>query len=301
MPRPYPLFAAILLALPPLTAQKVYEAVNEHPPASTYSMTGAAWFAHKRAHAGPVVLTAVEFLLVNYNGAPTVTLDVGIWDEEPGTGAPRSLLGSGSFTVPQHVPGWYGARLSVPATLPAAGNHFVAIRTPSAVVGFSRAGATPTPYWFGGPSNWTGPVSAGNLSFRTYAGTHAGASVTYGAGQAGSGAFVPRVVGVGWPNTTNSFGVRMQHGLGGAPCFLLLGTRGAVVLPFGTVYALPLLMVPMGAGGSGAGAGYAEARLVVPNDPALAGQRLAAQVFVVDAGAASGLSHTEGVEFAIGH
>jgi hypothetical protein len=275
--------------------------VNENPPPSIFTMTGAAWFAHKRSNAGPAVLTAVEFLMINYNGAPTVTLDVGIWDEDPLTGAPRNLLGSGTFTVPQNVPGYWGARLATPASLPSAGNYFAAVRTPNAIAAFSRSGASPTPYWFSGSGGWTSVNPIFGLSFRVYAGTHSGSAAAFGAGQGGSGAVVPQIAAAGWPNTGNRIGVRMHGGLGGAPSMFLFGSRAALVLPFGTVHALPQVILPVTARGLGVGAGYAEVDLVVPNEPTLAGQRLAAQVFLMDPGAWSGLSHTGGLELTIGH
>jgi hypothetical protein len=293
------LMACTVLAAP-ATGQKLFESVNETTNPS-FAMTGAAWFAHKRSSPLPLTLTAAEFLLINWN-APSVTLEVGIWDEEPATGAPRTLLGSGSFVLPQDVPGYYGARFDTAVQLPA-GNYFVAVRMPNAIVAFARQGSTRTPYWFGNTPTWTGPVNGFGISFRVYAGTHPGQATSFGTGKSGVRGLVPELDGMGWPNTTNPFGFRMTHTAVGVPCLFLLGLRTAVVTPLGTLYATPLITIPATTRSDGTlrGDGFAQVQLGIPNDPSLSGGRLAAQVMIADAAATFGIAHTPGLEVVIGH
>jgi hypothetical protein len=283
----------------PLVAQKVYDSANEGV-VPRFLTTAGDWFVQKRSNAAPTVLTAAQYLLQNNNANP-VTQEVGIWDEDPTTGKPRNLLGSGSFTIPGRVPGYFGAKFSTPVPLTSAGNYFIGVKMVSNVGVSVVTTGTVTPHWWNPTSGWSGPHPTGGWSFRIYFGGHAGATATYGTGLAGSGNFVPQIEGVGWPNTTNPFGVRMTQGLGGAPVLFLFGTRIQVSLPFGTVYAFPMVVIPGTASGAGPGAGYATVELIVPNDPALNGQKLSSQAFLADSGSTTGASHTAGLEITLGH
>jgi hypothetical protein len=294
------LCAALLALIAPAPAQKIYDTANENVANPIFQMTGAAWFVHKRANAAPVVLTGAQFLSVKWNPS-AIPLEVGIWDEDTVTGLPRNLLGSGAFAMPLNVPGYHGATFATPVALSAAGNYFVGIKLPNAIVANSTSGSVVTPYWFNPGSGWVGPVTGKGLSFRVYAGSHLGAAVAFGVGKAGTGSFVPLLEGVGWPNTTNPIGFRLTQALDLTPCVFLLGPRTATPLPFGMLYAQPLVAIAATTIGAGAGTGYAELGLVVPNDPSLHGQKLAAQVFVADPGASSGISHTAGLELTLGH
>jgi cytochrome c peroxidase len=124
----------------------------------------------------------------------------------------------------------------------------------------------------------------------------------YGTATSGNGGFRPEILSDTPANLgSESFRIGLGNGLGGATAFLLLGPRA----PAGTsVNGIPLHVDadPSSArmfalNGTAPGSGGATFAVHLPRDPALVGLRLAAQWFVLDAGAASGVAVSEGAEF----
>ena len=293
-------FLTSLLAALPLGAQKVVDAVNENAPVSYYS-TATDYFVIKRPLTAPLLLTALETRLL---GTTAALVDVGIWDENGTSGKPNVLLGSGTSTLTPNVPDWYGAKFTQPILITTSGNYFFGVKMITGVkVGLSTGGIN-TPHYFSPSTGWNGPFPSYGWSFRLYEGAHRGLFVNYGTGQAGTGSLVPVLRGLGWPNTTNTIEIQASSGLPGAPAAFLLGLRLVLPLSIGTVYAYPTLSIPATLAAPSAAfpvGGYATLSLLIPNDPGLHGYQIATQTWVLDAGAASGFAHTDGIEITLGN
>ena len=291
----------LLIAAAPAPAQKVCDSENENV-APTFSSAATSWFCIKRAYTMPMVVTAVEYMMRS-NG-PTSGVNVGVWDEDPATGKPRTLLGSGPVTnlVP-NVGGFYGGTLSMPVILTTPGNYFIGLQVIAGVQpSLARTGGVITPHWWNPTAGWSGPHPSGAWGVRVHCGVHAGMYTTYGTAKPGSSSIAPNATGLGFPNTTNPIRLLIDSALGGAQGAFVFGVRATLPTPpFGTLYAAPLIVIPVGFQGMGAGSGYAALDLVVPNNPSLNNQTMAWQGLVIDPGAAAGLAHTQGVEITFGH
>lgn len=133
----------------------------------------------------------------------------------------------------------------------------------------------------------------------------AGVPLSYGAGSAGTGGFVPRVEHAGGPfkvGNTN-FKFTAQNLRGGASCALVLGV-GRATTPLLGVNLLVDLAQPYvvlsatasGTSGTG-GAGSISIPVGIPNNPAFAMQKFDAQVLAIDPGSTGGfLSASPGWE-----
>lgn len=119
-----------------------------------------------------------------------------------------------------------------------------------------------------------------------------GGYTVYGQACAGSGGFLPYLVGMECPLPAASIRISLVQGLGGAAGLLLAGTgTGVIVLAPGCdLQILPLLprRLPITLAGAGAGAGYLQLRPLVP--PAAAGRSLYLQAVFKDPGGPSGLT-----------
>jgi len=135
-----------------------------------------------------------------------------------------------------------------------------------------------------------------------------GRYVTYGAGTAGSGGFVPQFRGIFSPCPGQIIGFELIDFRGGAPAILFVGDnalpqdtvflKGASLLvnPAGNLFLPIVLSLP----GSGAGEGDARLQFTFPDDPGLVGLNLYHQVFASDPGAAKGVSASNGLLEVIG-
>jgi hypothetical protein len=297
--------AAFLLLLPlSARAQKVVASANESVTPGWWPLSGE-WFCIKHRLTAPLVLTALQYRMFNYTSNP-VPVDVGVFDLDPATGNPRALLGSGTAVIPLTVPGWYGTTFTTPITITTTGEYFVAVKLPATGVdlGLSRQG-TITPHWHGSPANgWNGPFPSLAWPFRLYAGSHAGAYASYGTGRAGSNNVIPKILGLGWPNTTNTMEIQMSGAriavaqAGG----FALGNRIDLVTPFLTLYATLAVWTPVTLRADHpSGNGHATLSLPIPNDASLSGARLAAQAFVFDPATTYFIAYSGGLEITIGH
>jgi probable HAF family extracellular repeat protein len=113
----------------------------------------------------------------------------------------------------------------------------------------------------------------------------------YGAGSAGSGAFVPGLWGEGWPDGDGEISLALTNGAGGAPGLLLTGLDDQAA-PFkgGLLSILPLspLALPLALTPGGPGAGQWTLALTLP--PSVPDGSLYLQAALADAGAPHGLA-----------
>ncbi|MSR63843.1 MAG: hypothetical protein EXS08_15565 [Planctomycetes bacterium] len=125
----------------------------------------------------------------------------------------------------------------------------------------------------------------------------------FGAGTLGSLAHVPAMLADSPPVLgSRSFRIGLGEALGGTSAFLSIGPNAT---PSGTsfqgipiyVEAAPSQALAFVTSGAGAGAGSVTYHADLPNDPALAGLEIFAQWFVLDPGAAGGVSSSRGAEF----
>lgn len=122
------------------------------------------------------------------------------------------------------------------------------------------------------------------------------AGVPYGFGCPGDGGFVPELHVAGVPSAGSPITLWIDEGLGGAPCFLFVGTN-AIQVPFGggcDLLVNPLIspLLPLSPGGPGAGS-LALPVLMPPASPP--GLTLSLQAIVVDPSTPTGLSASNGV------
>ncbi len=122
-----------------------------------------------------------------------------------------------------------------------------------------------------------------------------------GAGSAGSGGIVPRLIAATPPQLGHeTFRLAVVDGLGGAAALLALAPYPAP--PGRDLNGIPLhvacdplpYLVPLTLSGSGAGAGDATFVLPLADDPALVGEAWYAQAFVADPAASGGFAATAG-------
>lgn len=124
-----------------------------------------------------------------------------------------------------------------------------------------------------------------------------------GAGLAGSGGRVPRLLTSGCPQPGGTVDFRLENALGGALGVLVLAGQ-RVDLPFrgGILYpALSELRLRRVLGGAAGleGAGALTLSITAPPDPALLGRTFFAQGVVLDAGAPNGAALTNGVSLLV--
>lgn len=132
--------------------------------------------------------------------------------------------------------------------------------------------------------------------------------MNYGNGSAGSGAHIPTITSSGGaPRIGNgSFRIDCDRLLGGASCFLLLGTRKAQIPIVGVTLLVDpgswLLMLPLTASGTVgiAGVGTLRVPIGIPADPRLVALPLFLQAAAIDPGAPQGVvAATNGLEVVI--
>lgn len=290
---------ALALPAPFSVAQKTCAAANVTATPRGLATPVNAWFALPFNVPSPTTITACDFRLsTSTRNKQDGAAMVAIWDNANGT--PNRILGRASITVTRNVIGFYGAKFAAPIQVQP-GTYWVALRNTGGIV--VALGGTRTPYFWGPPvfQNWIGPVRTAAWAYRVYCGTHGGGYVEYGSGKNGSGAVAPRIRGLGQPNTSNLVQIQLNSGLGGAAAFFLWGVRVAVAIPYGTLYATPVVLLPVKLAGQTPGNGHATLQFTLPLDARLKGLRIAMQGWVLDPAAAGGLAHTQGLEMTVGH
>ena len=293
------LLSATLAALLPLpaAAQKVCDSDNA---SVTWRFLGTAtsWFCLERTTTVPMVVTGIEYAL---RFTTATTAEMGIWSKDPTTGKPLALLGSGIAPVTPNVGGIYTAAMSAPIVVPP-GPFFVGVKMPGSpnAVSIATTGTVTPHYW--NPPAWNGPFSTGAWTFRIHCGSHQGAYTNYGTAKAGTPG-TPVLRGLGFPNTGNPVTWQLSNGVSAGTGILALGIRtpvGVPLPPIGTIYVMPILValnVPL----SGTiDPGSLNVDFTLPNNAALVGQKFALLAVLLDAGAAGGASHTDGLEMLIG-
>jgi len=128
----------------------------------------------------------------------------------------------------------------------------------------------------------------------------AGSIAEYGQGCPGSGGIVPALTMSGCPSPGDAVRLTLTGALGGTTALLALGQQTASI-PMGPCTLLVGGLFPiypaLPTGGSGPGNGGFDLPINVP--PAAAAADYAVQAWVIDPGAASGRSATNGVSFQI--
>lgn len=118
----------------------------------------------------------------------------------------------------------------------------------------------------------------------------------YGAGCAGAGGFVPTLGAGGCATVGGTVTFEVSDASGGALAFLVVGTSQASLPIFGcTLLVAPLLIPPIALPLSGVGPGSGGAELSVPLSSGMPAVALALQAGILDPGAPSGWSATNGV------
>lgn len=156
----------------------------------------------------------------------------------------------------------------------------------------------------------TGSVSAAGSSGETVSllqvppSACAGGWGPYGAGLAGAGALVPRLVGSGCPQVAGAFTLSVDRGVGGAAGLLFVGLSPAAVPFKGGAFLVGgvLLQLPLALGGAPgvAGAGSLLVPAGLPADPLLQGLQIFLQAGLNDAAAVQGVSLSKGLRIEIG-
>ena len=121
---------------------------------------------------------------------------------------------------------------------------------------------------------------------------------TYGQPLAGTGGLAPSIaVASGCPEIGTAFTIGISNGAAGAPGVLVVGSFPADI-PFagGSALVIPMLTLSHSLDGLGAAAFPTS----LPADPALVGTELYLQAGYLDAGAAAGISLTEGLALILG-
>lgn len=125
----------------------------------------------------------------------------------------------------------------------------------------------------------------------------------YGTGKPGTGGIIPDLDGHGPTVIGRSVGIDVTQGVGGGSALLALGTQKATTpLLGGTLLVAPTLVIPFALGGTSGspGAGTTTLELDLPDEVLLIGLPVFGQVVAPDAGAAQGVSLSNGVELWIG-
>jgi hypothetical protein len=294
--RPFVIPVALLALSSTAASQLVCERVNENP-SPTFVSFATSWFALKWNSPTPKIVSGAEFYLNSTMATQTV---IGFFDEDTTTGKPNNLIASTPIQLPLLTPSWYGAAFAAPIPVLPNTNYFVAVQLGGGIqAGTWTGGQTVTHYW--SPPAWSGPWNTQRWMARVYCGANSGAFSNYGSGKAGSGSFVPAMLGIGFPNTGNPITIQVNSALGGAPAILLWGRRAGITTGIGTIYAFPVLATTVDvARGSLPGRGYLNTELVLPLDSSLAGAQIAFQTWVPDAGALDSVSHSDGLLMIIG-
>jgi hypothetical protein len=125
--------------------------------------------------------------------------------------------------------------------------------------------------------------------------------VDYGTGKVGSGGFTPDMSFTGgYPAIgSTTFAPRVKKAVGGAGGVMFFGlTSVSIPALGGTLLVLPTLGIPIATNGvpGTPGAGAGSLTLPIPNNPLIIGLHLFFQCFLLDAGAASGISISNGLD-----
>ena len=128
-----------------------------------------------------------------------------------------------------------------------------------------------------------------------------GGHTQHGVGTAGAGGFVPQLRGQGTAGLGRTVGYELADARGGAPTMFFWSTGPLTSQAVGnsTLYLPQVLAGRMLAANGPAGqpgAGVASTSVSIPNDPALAGLRLATQAFAIDASVVDGFVASGAVE-----
>lgn len=128
-----------------------------------------------------------------------------------------------------------------------------------------------------------------------------GGHTQHGVGTAGAGGFVPQLRGQGTAGLGRTVGYELADARGGAPTMFFWSTGPLTSQTVGnsTLYLPQVLAGRLLAANGPAGqpgAGVASTSVSIPNDPALAGLRLATQAFAIDASVVDGFVASGAVE-----
>ena len=148
-----------------------------------------------------------------------------------------------------------------------------------------------------GSTNWMTDIDAAQTAC-------SGSATSFGQGLAGVGGRVPLLGAASCPAPGFELPLTVDNGFGGAGGLLLIATAaGSVPTLGGTLYPLPPYVLETSFtldGPNGwAGYGFAEVRIPIPDDAALAGLGLYAQAGVFAAGAPGGIALSNGLELVL--
>lgn len=297
--------ALALLAAPGLLPAQSYAiGINDQPMGVTNTTSSPNVLAFRHVFQGPMVIVACEFLCGSTKGTGSVY----IFDHDPVLDRPGALLARGTFNAPA-TRCWAGAVLDKPVIVPQPNETrwlgwIMSAGGPTPTIG--RTSTAPTYYWTSNtaltpPISWNGPYQGYEWMYRLYGPGGSGKTNVYGQGKAGTYG-VPALELWGWPNLGNPLTLNASNLVEGSGGVLVFGGRVDIPLPIGPIYAFPPFLT---LGFTTPGSTKPVAQVVpflfkVPSDPALLGQPLAWQVWMVDPGAVGGVCATGGLEVVIG-
>ena len=283
-------------------AQRLCQPANQNP-TMYYPKGGLNWYVTELQPSRPMQVSALQFILRNYSPA-TMPIPFAVWASDP-AGKPGTVLAKKTIQLPAgpHI-AWHGARFDQPVSLASGKRYFIGLGTTrQARMGSSRTG-TLTRFWRlkWNANVWTGPhTNRGSWVYRIYCGQHKGAFTGYGVSKPGTGGLAPELAGLGWPNTANPIGFVITGAKSGVLGSLIWGPRFAGPIKWGKLYVFPAIVtLPFRTNAPGTGTAFKEFRLKVPDNPTLAGAKIALQAWVLDPGAQFSVAHTAGLEMLIG-
>jgi hypothetical protein len=156
----------------------------------------------------------------------------------------------------------------------------------------------------------TGPLSSADISgeadslIEIAPNACPGGWLPFGQGLAGTGGLVPRLIGTGCAKIGGSPGLQIDHAVGAASGLLFIGLSQASLSLKGGNFLVGsvVLTVPLALGGAAGVPGDGSVTLTapLPSDPLLQGSVIVLQVGLQDAGAAHGVTLTQGLRMEIG-
>ncbi|MFM1873274.1 MAG: repeat-like domain [Planctomycetota bacterium] len=128
-----------------------------------------------------------------------------------------------------------------------------------------------------------------------------GAHTRHGAASVGAGTFAPRLLAGGTAGLGKTVDYRTTRIVGGTPTMFFWSVEPLTNQPIGgaSLYLRQLIagrLVTAGGASGVPGVGIASTAVVIPNDPALTGRRLATQAFALDGTVAEGFVASEAIE-----
>ncbi len=295
------------LVAPSLPGQSLCHAVNDDDRYDTSIALGfpVAQAAFKGVAAANMSVVAAEV----FTGESSGTMRLTLWSHDAVNNRPLAPLGTaGSWTMTR-VDCWQGAVLGQPVQL-AQGQHFWLVwdTTMFCQASFSTVAANVDYcYSANGGGSWQqqapGMPYRQPAKYRLYCGGTSGTVTAYGSGKAGTGALVPVAAVTGWPAPGNPIDVTVDLAARRVPAMALIGPRQMLNVGVGTVLVFPPLVVlpiiTLSIVTPAPIAGFAGVTLRIPPDASLRGVKVGFQWWVVDAGAADGLAHSNGAEVTI--